>query len=169
MEKESDITLAMHPETLHLLMWSSARDGGYDQRYGDYRRSKVFGYRINIDYCLRPAKVVEAKWVFPADPFITYEPKDEDWCRYFGYGHQQNRKIDTGEVVLRRDLPIYAFDHEACQWPRWASSSKYVDRVGYDCFTDMDYIRAVQAVDRIHKMIDSYLRWKLDQHNELFA
>jgi hypothetical protein len=70
--------------------------------------------------------------------------------------------------VLRRDLPIYAFDHEACQWPRWASSSKYVDRIGYDCFTDMDYIHAVRAVDRIHKMIGSYLQWKLDQHNELY-
>lgn len=28
-------------------------------------------------------------WVFPKDRFITYEKKDEEWCRPLGIGHQE--------------------------------------------------------------------------------
>jgi hypothetical protein len=27
-------------------------------------------------------------WEFPKDRFVTYEPTDEPWCRYFGFGRE---------------------------------------------------------------------------------
>lgn len=27
-------------------------------------------------------------WIFPDDPFITYEPSDEGWCRTLGFGRE---------------------------------------------------------------------------------
>jgi hypothetical protein len=29
------------------------------------------------------------KWVFPKERFVEYEPKDESWCRYFGFGREE--------------------------------------------------------------------------------
>jgi len=163
MEKDSDLSIALHPETLYLFEWSQMPCRM--EPYGS-RMWRLLGLRAIYDYNLRPACVVDAKWIFPKDPFVTYEPSDEDWCRYFGYGHQQERKIDTGEIVLRRDLPIYTLDHEACRPIQWVANSQYIDRVGYDGFTDMDYQHAVRAIEYIHKSIDRYLREKLRKAEE---
>jgi hypothetical protein len=29
------------------------------------------------------------RWVFPDDRFVTYEPGDEGWCRFFGIGEEK--------------------------------------------------------------------------------
>lgn len=38
---------------------------------------------------LRIIDIQKAVWVFPKEPFITYEPSDESWCRYCGFGHEE--------------------------------------------------------------------------------
>lgn len=35
------------------------------------------------------------RWVFPTDnPFIIYEPSDEEWCRYAGIGHEETYTVE---------------------------------------------------------------------------
>lgn len=41
-------------------------------------------------------------WVFPDDPFITYEPKDERWCRALGIGHEG--QLCHTEVIKRATI-----------------------------------------------------------------
>lgn len=42
-----------------------------------------------------PVKVTETAmvrtWVFPSWRFVTFEPKDERWCRRLGIGHEETR------------------------------------------------------------------------------
>lgn len=167
MPDKNDILIAMHHQTLDMFLWSQESRVGY-WRCDDGIVS-VMGFMVNLDRSLRPAGVIEAKWIFPDEPFITYEPSDEDWCRYFGFGYQQNRKVDTGEIVLRRNLPIYAINDDARSPVRWMASSKFVDRVGYDCFTDEHYCRAVRALEFIHNEIDKFLWRKLEDYNRACA
>ena len=35
-------------------------------------------------------------WQFPSDPFVTYEPSDEAWCRPLGIG----KEVEITEVML---------------------------------------------------------------------
>lgn len=28
------------------------------------------------------------RWQFPSSRFVTYEPQDEQWCRFFGIGEE---------------------------------------------------------------------------------
>lgn len=46
------------------------------------------------------------RWVFPEERFVEYEESDEDWCRYFGFGHSEE---DTSKTV------VFAVDFGA--WP----------------------------------------------------
>lgn len=45
-----------------------------------------------LHYYGMPVTVSESamvpRWKYPTDPFIEYDPGDERWCRYFGFGRQ---------------------------------------------------------------------------------
>lgn len=56
----------------------------------------LLGYNIVINNNLKPT-YTETKWVFPKERFVTYEESDEEWCRYFGIGHQQTKQ--AGEII----------------------------------------------------------------------
>lgn len=43
----------------------------------------------------------EKVWQFPNDPFVSYESKDESWCRYFGIGQETEQPAKLFDV---RDL-----------------------------------------------------------------
>lgn len=43
----------------------------------------------------------EEVWIPPNDPFVTYERKDESWCRYFGIGHTEIRPARLYDVRYR--------------------------------------------------------------------
>jgi hypothetical protein len=47
-------------------------------------------------------------WVFPHDQFVEYEPSDEDWCRYFGIGHEEEN---------RDERVFYMMDGPPDLWP----------------------------------------------------
>lgn len=43
----------------------------------------------------------EEVWLPPKDPFVTYEAKDESWCRYFGIGKVEKRPAKLYDVRYR--------------------------------------------------------------------
>jgi hypothetical protein len=45
-------------------------------------------YGLNV---VTDQNMVEKVWVFPQDKFVEYEPKDEWWCRKYGFGHEETR------------------------------------------------------------------------------
>jgi hypothetical protein len=52
----------------------------------------LYGLKVVNDYSM-----VDKVWVFPQDRFVEYEPKDEWWCRKYGFGHEETRP--KAEVV----------------------------------------------------------------------
>ena len=36
------------------------------------------------------------EWQFPDEPFVEYEPHDEEWCRFFGFGAD----VETNERAV---------------------------------------------------------------------
>jgi hypothetical protein len=46
----------------------------------------MYGLKVVTD-----EKMVDRVWVFPKDRFVEYEPKDEWWCRKYGFGHEEVR------------------------------------------------------------------------------
>ena len=58
------------------------------------------GIAIHINNNLSPTitEYPKGSWIFPKRPFITYEPSDEEWCRYFKIGHEA-RGFIMGEII----------------------------------------------------------------------
>ncbi len=58
------------------------------------------GIPIEINNNLSPTitEYPKGSWIFPKRPFITYEPSDEEWCRYCRIGHEA-RGFVMGEIV----------------------------------------------------------------------
>ncbi|WP_417459044.1 hypothetical protein [Kordiimonas sp.] len=44
-------------------------------------------YSMQQTFCMKYMRSV-TRWEFPNDPFVTYEPSDEEWCRPLGLGRQ---------------------------------------------------------------------------------
>jgi hypothetical protein len=66
----------------------------------------VFGHEIRIDNNLAPTIDEPQSWIFPEEPFIIYEPKDEEWCRYAGIG-RPGRGIIIGDILEVRHKPTF--------------------------------------------------------------
>lgn len=58
-------------------------------------------------------------WVFPQERFVQYEKSDEDWCRFFGIGHEADQVIDaklTGVSILKHTSDSITFQsHGGCE------------------------------------------------------
>lgn len=54
--------------------------------------STILDAPCNRVQLIGPAKTM---YQFPQDPFITYELKDESWCRYFGIG----KDVEVRQVI----------------------------------------------------------------------
>jgi hypothetical protein len=68
----------------------------------------ISGEEIKINNNLSPTINEGLGWIFPEEPFIIYEPSDEDWCRYCGIG-RQGRGFIMGDIYMydrRLDLKI---------------------------------------------------------------
>lgn len=64
----------------------------------------IGGHEVQVDYSLEPTKWFEG-WQFPTnEPFITYEPSDESWCRYCGIGREVKEWIVGDIVIEHKDL-----------------------------------------------------------------
>jgi hypothetical protein len=57
-------------------------------------------YGLNI----HPSEHRPKKWIFPKDRFVEYEPKDEWWCRKYGFGHESTDPMDTVILVVHGDV-----------------------------------------------------------------
>lgn len=49
-------------------------------------------------------------WIFPDDPFVIYEPKDEQWCRALGFGKEglvyDSVHVPKAVITLKNDNTI---------------------------------------------------------------
>lgn len=62
---------------------------------GSQAQHSILGYNVIVDYGLKDTK--HKTWIFPKDPFVIYEDKDEDLCRYCGWGKPTD-KWEMGEL-----------------------------------------------------------------------
>ena len=63
----------------------------------------IGGHEVQIDHHLEPTKWLG--WQFPTnEPFVTYEPSDESWCRYCGIGKELNDWVMGDIIIVHRDL-----------------------------------------------------------------
>lgn len=71
--------------------------------------SKLHGIRYVVS-----EHAMVARWVFPDDPFVVYEPKDEKWCRFFGIGHEVREPgaYQVGEVMVIHPVIMDAMRRE---------------------------------------------------------
>ena len=46
------------------------------------------------------------RWVFPASRFVEYGRTDEEWCRFFGVGHE----VETEESITIPQAYIRSID-----------------------------------------------------------
>jgi hypothetical protein len=54
-------------------------------------------------------------WVFPDEPFVEYEPKDEAWCRKLGIGHEGPYKpscLRIGDTLYCHPTIIEAIERQ---------------------------------------------------------
>lgn len=162
MKEDESIRLEMHPET-----WFTLEDAMFESHgmpmhaCSGEKQAYVFGIPVRINYNLRPAGIVE-KWIPPKERFVTYEESDEGWCRFCGIGSVR-RVVDCGDIRICRDLPEFQIAPGYGVRYQWATLDERVDRVGYECFDDPEYINAVKAKAIIEKKIRYYLSRKLDK------
>lgn len=151
-----DIEISVHPYTRSLLEMS-VYHGGFSAL-----PTQCMGFQLVHDYRLVPYGIEEAKWIFPEDPFVIYEPSDEEWARYLGFGKEQPAKIQRGEIKLKRDLPIHRFTNNTHPANiRFPSLNEGPNWIGHQDFSDPDYVNACRAVERIDEMILRFLNQKL--------
>lgn len=93
------------------------------------------------------AHALTRRWVFPVERFVTYEPKDEPWCRYFGIGHEVTEPC---EYMIRDSFgPVWGVRSDMCDtmvihpelWEKMKADPRVVvegggvgDEVGRDRF-----------------------------------
>jgi hypothetical protein len=56
------------------------------------------GFEIVINNIFSPTIDEPEDWIFPNEPFIKYEQKDKEWCKYFKIG-RQGRGFILGEIM----------------------------------------------------------------------
>jgi hypothetical protein len=44
------------------------------------------------------------KWVFPKEQFWEYDKSNEDWCRYFGFGHEEDDLSSFYYLIINERL-----------------------------------------------------------------
>lgn len=80
------------------------------------------------DFSLREANHVRLvfatrkRWKFPVERFVTYEPSDEDWCRYFGIGQE----VDVTPIIDMPRAYVDAADYDRVRFVG-AASQENVD------------------------------------------
>lgn len=48
------------------------------------------------------------RWKFPDEPFVSYDKSDEEWCRYFGIGHE----VDYTPVIEMKNALVDFADYD---------------------------------------------------------
>lgn len=74
----------------------------YERWWGSCREARLLGLPVLVadsvmEYSSRPTD----KWVFPEDPFWTYEPSDEVWARALGFGRPATEPDQPTILLLR--------------------------------------------------------------------
>jgi hypothetical protein len=46
----------------------------------------LYGIQLNIT-----EHAIARTWIFPKDSLVEFEPKDEEWCRQLGIGHEESK------------------------------------------------------------------------------
>jgi hypothetical protein len=62
------------------------------------------GYNVVLENSLQPTINEGTKYIFPKEPFVTYEQSDAEWCEYFGIG-RKGRGLIFGEVYACEPQP----------------------------------------------------------------
>jgi hypothetical protein len=57
------------------------------------------GYDVRFEHWLKPTINEGKGYIFPKEPFVTYEQKDAGWCEYFGIG-RWGKGVIFGEVYV---------------------------------------------------------------------
>jgi len=158
---KNDIHIAIHHHTLHL--FADALDRMQYMPGAHNLPLMVYGVPVKYDCDLIPYSTTPPKWQFPQDePFVTYEPSDESWCRYCRIGSEIPAKLTIGDIKIRRDLPVRVLPAHS-RSVMFHSLDPSVDRVGYSTMEDSDYAGACRAVEYIDKTVRRHLKdqaWK---------
>lgn len=101
---QDQMTIYMHKSTWKYLM---RRDITHIRDDRPIYSDMFGGEKVVLDNNLEPTIDETFGWIFPKEPFIKYEPKDEEMCRYFGWG-RQGRGYIVGQIVQMDDT-IYNF------------------------------------------------------------
>ncbi len=58
--------------------------------------------------------VMSRVWVFPKERFVEYEAKDEEWCRRYGFGHEESVPgcYAVGNVLVMHPKFLEALEKE---------------------------------------------------------
>jgi hypothetical protein len=46
------------------------------------------------------SEFLPGRWQFPYDRFVEYEPKDEWWCRKYGFGREVFDAVRIGDTLV---------------------------------------------------------------------
>lgn len=99
--------LLVHPETHEALLRRFQ-----DQEFAHSAALPFDGTPLFTSFAC-PKKYV--RWEFPQERFVTYEPGDAPWCRYFGIGHEV--ECHTVYEIKESLLQSWAFTDEPSRPP----------------------------------------------------
>ncbi len=99
--------IVAHPNSIAVLA-RQLRIAVGNEHCNDAELAAIAGFaRLQADEFIR--EFARVWWVFPVEPFVEYEPKDEVWCRFFGIGHEDGDRlfyeVNEGSWTSRRVSP----------------------------------------------------------------
>jgi hypothetical protein len=72
----------------------------------------ICDYAMHETNSLRVVFQKRKRWKFPTERFVTYEDSDEEWCRYFGIGHE----VEYTPVIEMQNALVEAADYDTVRF-----------------------------------------------------